>query len=294
LLTGYDQRRRGKKQRRNTKMSEAHVIAFANQKGGVAKTTSTIQVASWFAMKGKRVLIIDLDGQGHIAPGLGLEKSDGLYQLINEKKDISDVVVSARKNLDVVTNSDKSTLVQKFIQEIEFDKQYFLDEILEKPRSVYDVIFLDTAPSKDVLHMLALIATNTLVIPANMEFFALDGVEYIVRTLNDISKIRNVIPPYLAGILPTMFDINTRLTIENAKNVEAAFGTEQTLPPIPHDVKIRECISYGKTIWELDPSCRGAIGYENLPGIRKNSAGRVGGYLHISEMLDSIIEAGRK
>jgi chromosome partitioning protein len=271
----------------------ATVIAFANQKGGVAKTTSSIQTASWFAMKGKRTLIIDLDGQGHVAQGIGLEKSDGLYEWVVNEKPIEKVVVRARENLDVVPNADKTVYVSKKIREIDFDKQYYFHELLEAPRSQYDYIFLDTAPSKDELHTLALIATDMLVIPANMEYFALDGIEYILRTLQSISKIRDVTPPFLIGVLPTMFDLSTRITTENVKNIENAVGIDKVLPPIPHDVKIRECISRGQTIWEYDSSCRGAIGYEKgLLGKRVNSMGRQGGYLHLCEIIESLVELG--
>jgi chromosome partitioning protein len=273
----------------------ATVIAFANQKGGVAKkTTSSIQTAaSWFANKGHKTLIIDLDGQGHVAQGIGLEKSDGLYDWVVNEKPIENVVVQARENLDVVPNSDKTVYVSKKIREIQFDKQYYFHELLEAPRSQYDYIFLDTAPSKDELHTLALIATDMLVIPANMEYFALDGIEYILRTLQSISKIRDVTPPYLIGVLPTMFDVSTRITTENVKNIEAAVGIDKVLPPIPHDVKIRECISRGQTIWEYDPNCRGAIGYEKgLLGKRVNSLGRQGGYLHLCEIIESLVELG--
>lgn len=266
----------------------AKVISIANQKGGVGKTTTAINLAHWFAKKGDKVLLIDLDGQGHVAPGLGLSKSDGLYRLIVLEKPIELIAEQAREYLDVVTNDHTCELVKEHVKQANF-REYLLDTALEEARNKYDLIFLDTPPSTDVLHILALVASDYLIIPANMDYYALDGVGYVLKTIKSLGRYPGVTPPVLVGILPTLFDRSTNETIYNIGELQRTLGDDQILPPIPRDTKVRESTSHGKTIWEYAPKCQAAIGYEYTNGRKKNSTGKVGGYLHVAEILNDIM-----
>jgi chromosome partitioning protein len=266
---------------------DGKVIAIANQKGGVGKTTTAINLAHWFALRGKRTLILDLDGQGHIGPGLGLEKADGLYRLIVHEAAVEQAAVSARERLDVVLNDHTCELVKEHVKQANF-REYILDTALEDARESYDLIFIDTPPSTDVLHILALVASDFLLIPANMDYYALDGVGYILKTIKTLGRYPGVTPPVLVGILPTLFDKTTNETINNIRQLQASIGAERILPPIPRDTRIRESSSHGKTIWEYDANCRAAIGFENGSPM-KNSKGKTGGYLHTAEILSSLM-----
>ncbi len=266
----------------------AKVVAIANQKGGVGKTTTTINLAHWFALRGKRTLILDLDSQGHVAPGLRFEKADGLYRLLVVEQAIQQIVVKARENLDIVTNDHTCELVKEHVKQANF-REYILDTALEEAREQYDMIFLDTPPSTDVLHILALVASDYLIIPANMDFYALDGVGYILKTIRSLGRYPGVKPPVMVGVLPTLFDKTTNETINNVRELQKALGDDRILPPIPRDTKLREATSHGQTIWEYAPKTQAAIGYPNGGGRTRNSAGNVGGYLHTAEILEAIM-----
>ncbi len=269
---------------------QTKVFTFGNQKGGVGKTTSTINQAHWFALNGKKVLILDLDGQGHIGTTLGVGKANGLYQLLVQEKLISEIAIHARKNLDVVLNDHTCELVKEHIKQANF-REYILNNVLEEARESYDVIFIDTPPSTDVLHVLALVASDFLIIPANMDFLALDGVSYILKTLQTISHYPGVESPVLVGVMPTLFDKTTSETMNNIRQLQENIGKDWILPPIPRDTHIREASSHGQTIWEYDPKSHAAVGYEGVSSV-KNSQGKIGGYLHIAEILNDLLDEG--
>ncbi len=266
----------------------AKVIIFANQKGGVGKTTSTVNVSHWFALHGKKVLAIDLDSQGNLANAFGVPRNDGLYRWLTSGK-IDSSIANVRENLDAVLNGKMYSAAQDFVRNVEAGRDYLLNQLLEEPREKYDMIFLDTAPSKDIFHMLALIASDILVIPSQMNYLSFAGIEYITSSVHTLSKLPSVVPPYNAGVLPTMYDLTTNETKENVENLRKSLGNDQVLPPIPMDVTLRQAESRGKTVWEIDPNSRAAIGYE-MKADKLNSMGRYGGYLHVSEILNSILE----
>ncbi|HNT56095.1 MAG TPA: ParA family protein [Anaerolineaceae bacterium] len=268
------------------------VIAIANQKGGVGKTTTTTSLAHWFALHDRRVLVLDLDGQGHVGPALGLEKADGLYQLIVRERPITEVAIEARAGLHVVLNDHTCEMAKEHIKQANF-REYLLDSVLEDARAQYDIILLDTPPSTDVLHVLALVASDWLVIPANMDYLALDGVGYVLKTLKALARYPNVVAPILVGILPTLYDKTTNETIRNIRDLQASIGADRILPPIPRDTKIREAAARGITIWEHALRSQAAEGFENGSRAR-NSRGKVGGYLHLAEIMTDLIRGGAK
>ncbi len=263
-------------------------IAIANQKGGVGKTTTAISIAQWFTEHGKRVLVVDLDGQGHVATGLKQEKANGLYKLLVEGQDVRKVAIEARPGLGVVSNDHTGELVKTYIQQANF-KEYVLANALEDAQDAYDLVVLDTPPSTDVLHMLALVASDYLVIPANMDFYALDGVGYVYKTLRTLARYPGVTPPGVVGVLPTLFDRTTAETINNVQKLQELLGPDKILPPIPRDTKVREASACGKTIWEYASKSPAAIGFAQRGARVKNSQGNVGGYLHLCEIIAALL-----
>lgn len=261
-------------------------LVIANQKGGVGKTTSAINISHYFAMRGKRVLLIDLDSQGHVSTGLNRPKSNGLYKLLVEKENFKQVAIEARPNLFIIPNDHTSIKVEESVNNTPF-REYLLNEILQSVTNI-DLIILDTPPSTNILHILALVASDFVITPSKMDFLSLDGVGYLLKTINSLSRYPSVTPPVFVGVLPTFFDRLTNITRSNLAQLQNSIGEAQILNPIPTDTKIREASSYGMTIWEYAPKSQSAIGYKSTSRI-KNSEGRTGGYLHIVELLSNFI-----
>ena len=253
-------------------------IAFANQKGGVGKTTTAITLAHKMAMEGARVLLVDLDPQGHVAVGLGLEKSPGLYRLIGLEEPLEKVVVSARPNLDILPSDKNTEKVKRLITLADF-RETILADILTN--STYDVVFIDMAPSLDVLHLNGLLASDWVIVPTRLDALAIDGVKEILLTIGEISQRSHSFQGY--SILPTFFDRTTRETYLQLEELTKVFG-KRIWPPIPQDTRVREAPAYGKTLWEYAPKCTALLGI-------KNGTQRVGGYnqtmLRLKEVLDA-------
>jgi len=258
-------------------------LAIANQKGGVGKTTTVINMGAWFALQGLQVLLVDLDGQGHVATGLGFEKRDDLFQwLVN-----GNVIQREWRKLDVVRNDHTVEMVKEHVRNASF-REHLLRNALAEVADNYDLCILDTPPSTDVLHILALVAADFLIIPALMDYYALDGINYELRTLRDLKRVPGVTAPELLGILPTRFERRTNETMTNLTRVAEALGNEILLPPIPEDTKMREACAAGQTIWAYDALARSAVGIEGM-GEAVNSSGRSGGYLHVCEVVGAAL-----
>lgn len=261
------------------------IIAIANQKGGVGKTTTASNLAFYFSQQGQRVLVGDLDSQGHAALSFGIQPNNGLYRLLVEGQPISQVVTPVRENLDVIANDHTAELVRLHATQASF-REYILAQALAK--APYDLIILDTAPSTDVLHVSALVASDYLLIPAIMDYLPIESVTKILGTNAALQRIPNVVPPTVIGVLPTMFDRVTNETAQNVQKLADAIGSGMILPPIPRDTKFREASHRGLTIWEYAPTTPGVIGYKNVSK-SQNSRGLTGGYLHIAEIIEHMI-----
>ncbi len=257
------------------------VLTIANQKGGVGKTTTTTTLGHYFARAGWKTLIVDLDGQGHVARTLGMEKGAGLYSLIVLGCPLAEAIRPARENLHVVTNDHNAERVKAHVAGAMMREFVLSDMLADAP---YHLVILDTPPSTDALHISALVAADYLLIPSLMDDLALDGVGAILTTTRALGRYSGVTPPALIGILPTMFDKTTGETQANITRLAQSLGADMILPPVPRDTKIREGSAAGKTVWEYAPTCQGAVGYPNGTGKIHNSANRVGGYLHVAEI----------
>lgn len=254
------------------------IIAFANQKGGVGKTTTAVTLAHGLANQGLRTLLVDLDPQGHVAYSLGLPKSNGLFQLICQGEPIEKVVVSARPNLDILPGDKHTEKVKRFITLSDF-REAVLAEQLHHTR--YQVILLDMAPSLDVLHVNGLVASNWVLIPTRLDALAVDGVREILMTMGEVANRGHRFDGY--SILPTFFERTTRETLAQLKELVSAFGN-RVWPPIPQDTRMRESAAYGKTAWEYNPESAAMLGYPN-------GKQRIGGYRQTLDRLLEVIDA---
>src|SRR5574344_531409 len=248
------------------------VIALVNQKGGVGKTTTSINLASSLGYLGKKVLLIDLDPQSNSSTGLGINKADikcSIYDVITNNCDITETIIKTKfQNLSLIPSLINLAgvdieLVQKGVRNENFKIGDQLKNQLENIKNRYDYIIIDCPPSLGLLTTNALAASNSVLIPVQCEYFALEGV---TQLLNTIILTQNKINPALdiEGVLLTMLDGRTLLGLEVVEDVRKFFKEKVFNTIIPRLVKLVEAPSHGKPILEYDPKCRGALAYINL------------------------------
>lgn len=256
-------------------------FSVVNQKGGTGKTTTAVTLAHGLALRGKRVLLVDTDAQGHVARCLGLDKGPGVMQMIQWYQEIVDglLIVPARERLDMIPSDKTTEPAKRVLGSLDF-RERMLAVCLEDLADQYDVAVIDCAPSLDVLHIAALVASKWVIIPTKLDYLAVDGVAEVLLSLANISKSQRGSTAQVLGILPTFYDRTTNETNEQLSRLAKAFPS-LVLPPIPVDTKLREAPAYGKTIWEYAPSAR------SLTGIPTSSRRTIGGY---SKFLDTVLE----
>jgi len=252
------------------------IIAFANQKGGVGKTTTAITLAAGLARQGLRTLLVDLDPQGHVALSLGLGKAPGLFRLVCQSEPMDRVVLPARPNLDVLPSDKTTEKVKRQITLSDFREPILLD-LFQK--TDYQVVVIDMAPSLDVLHINGLVASDWVVIPTRPDALAVDGVREILMTMGEVTQRGYPFEGYC--ILPTFFDRTTRETLVQLKEIVNVFGS-RVWPPIPQDTRVREAAAYSRTLWEYAADSPAMAGYSD-------GRNRIGGYRQILERLLEVI-----
>ena len=243
-------------------------ICIVNQKGGVGKTTSSVNIAAGLGLLGKKVLLIDMDPQSNASSGLGLKKYNyretNIYQLLIEKKSLEEVIYPTDyKNLFLIpSNSD---LVGAEIELVnEPMREYRLDGALKKiSPSFFDFIFVDCPPSLNLLTLNALIASQSFLVPLQCEYYALEGLSQLLYTAGLIRKNFN---PNLKmeGILLTMFDKRNNLSHQVVNDIKSHFKSKVFETIIPRSVRLSESPSHGQPIFEYEPKSIGAIKYMEL------------------------------
>ena len=247
---------------------EKKIISVINQKGGVGKTTTVINLAAGLSMKGKKVLVIDLDPQGNATTGLGLSNNISsdrtIYNVLNGNKKISEVIKQTNfENLNIISsNVDLSGLEVETAGDSRraFKLKDELALILNDSRASYDYIIIDCPPSLSLLTIMALVASQALVVPLQTEFFALEGLTQLMKT---IERIKSNLNPSLEirGILLTMYDKRNKLSGQVEREARNYFKEKVYLTSVPRNVRLSEAPSHGVPVLLYDKVCPGSKAY---------------------------------
>jgi chromosome partitioning protein len=242
------------------------IIAIANQKGGVGKTTTAINLSSCLAEAGQKVLAVDFDPQGNETSGLGMEKDDiekTIYDMLVGECDIEDcLITNVQDQLDLLPSNMELAGAEIELLEIE-NKEYLLKTYLAKVQNNYDFIIIDCPPSLNLLTINALTAADTVLVPIQCEYYALEGLNQVLKTVNLVSKKLN--PSLeLEGVVFTMYDARTNLSLEVVESVKSNLNQNIYKTIIPRNVRLAEAPSHGMPINLYDSRSAGAESYRLL------------------------------
>lgn len=257
---------KGNNQGVKTLPSVTRIIAIANQKGGVAKTTTAVNLSACLAAWDRKVLLVDIDPQGNATSGLGVDRDNltsSIYDLLLGEREIEGVIVDTGiENLDLVPAN--ISLAGAEIEMVGMEKRETkLCDCLMPIKDRYHYIFIDCPPSLGLLTINALTTASSVLIPIQCEYYALEGVGQLLQTINLVQQRLNP-HLFLEGVLLTMFDARTNLAIQVVDEVKNYFGDKVFSTVIPRNVRLSEAPSHGKPVITYDPRSKGAILYKEL------------------------------
>lgn len=255
-------------------MNMGKIIAIANQKGGVGKTTTTVNLAASLGVLEKKVLLIDADPQANATSGLGIDVEAieiGTYQLLEHTKTAKETIIPTDSpNLDLIPSHIDLVAIE--IELVDKDeREYMMKKAISELKNDYDYILIDCAPSLGLLTLNALTAADSVIIPIQCEYFALEGLGKLLNTIKSVQKIHN--PDLdIEGLLLTMFDSRLRLSNQVVEEVRKHFSEMVFDTIIQRNVRLSEAPSYGESIIKYDASSKGAINYLNMANelLKKN------------------------
>jgi chromosome partitioning protein len=243
----------------------ARVISITNQKGGVGKTTTSINLAACLVKRDKRILLIDMDPQGNSTVGCGIDANDvesTIYDLLLLETTARQATIKSECGVDLITaNGDLAGAQIELLNEI--GRELRLQKALIPIQDDYDYIFIDCPPALNVLTINALVASDSVMIPMQCEYFALEGLSALIST---VRKIRETLNPSLKveGLLRTMFDGRNSLSNEVSKQLQTHFGDKVYKTVIPRNIRLAEAPSYGEPVITYSPTSKGSLAYLDL------------------------------
>ncbi len=244
----------------------AKIISIANQKGGVGKTTSTINISAYLAAMGKRVLVVDIDPQGNASSGLGVDKRKldaSIYSVLVGDAEASQAIVSTSvKNLSIIPSSIDLAGAEVELVNLP-ERERVLKSALAPIKNRFDYVFIDCPPSLALLTVNALTASDSILIPIQGEFFALEGLSQLMNTIKLVKKYLNM-SLEIEGVVLTMFDGRSNIVNSVADEILKFFGKKVFRTRIPRNVRLVESPSYGLPVMQYDPRSSGSLAYKAL------------------------------